>query len=350
MHLTRDNIVVVADFYREKLPEIMSLFLSILKNKKFDNAVEFEQVKEQALFEAEQASHKHPEISLFDSLYEVAFRNSSLGMPLLACHQSASHLTASAIKDFKWRCLNSAQPSLVGINVSHEELIGLEKDLFGARWEGLREPSKSHETSTQSAYFGGEKRTYKENGVNHVMLGFKAAPGIASKDSLTASLISSLIGGPCHVKYGHGLSLFSKLSAELGVSINGFHNCHPENSLIGFHVCTPNGQQITHSLTTILDKVKSFKVDEASLARAKETTKFLMSDAQSTRGGISDFLISQITSGKSEYVSGAEINSVVDSISAAKVEQLIQELFSSKPSMASEGRLFEIPHLDDLKK
>lgn len=148
---SRETIMYQSSIFPSHLPTALSLLSSTILHPNLLPS-EIEQQKLAAAYEIREIWAK-PELILPEVLHTVAFRNNTLGMPLLCPEEQLSVLGEKEVRGFMRDWYRPERMVLAGVGMQHEELVELAERYFGS--EQLQTPSTSSSAETTAVNGGG---------------------------------------------------------------------------------------------------------------------------------------------------------------------------------------------------
>jgi processing peptidase subunit alpha len=131
--------------FPQSLPLAMSLISSTILQPKL-TPLELETQKDAAAYEVREIWQK-PELILPEILHSVAFKDNTLGMPLLCPESQLDVLGEKEVRGFMKDWFKPERMVVAGVGMQHEELVELAEKEFGVMVPG-NQPSTSASTST----------------------------------------------------------------------------------------------------------------------------------------------------------------------------------------------------------
>jgi processing peptidase subunit alpha len=127
---SRETIMYQSSIFPSHLPTALSLLSSTILHPNLLPS-EIEQQKLAAAYEIREIWAK-PELILPEVLHTVAFRNNTLGMPLLCPEEQLSVLGENEVRGFMRDWYRPERMVLAGVGMQHEELVELAERYFGS--------------------------------------------------------------------------------------------------------------------------------------------------------------------------------------------------------------------------
>lgn len=142
---SRESIMYQSTVFPQSLPLAMSLISSTILQPKL-TPIELETQKDAAAYEVREIWQK-PELILPEILHSVAFKDNTLGMPLLCPESQLDVLGEREVRGFMKDWFKPERMVVAGVGMQHEELVELAEKEFGVMVPG-NQPSASASTST----------------------------------------------------------------------------------------------------------------------------------------------------------------------------------------------------------
>ncbi|EIW67445.1 hypothetical protein TREMEDRAFT_40551 [Tremella mesenterica DSM 1558] len=293
---SRETIMYQSTIFPSHLPLAVELLSStILRPLLLPD--ELENQKAAAAYEIREIWQK-PELILPEILHTVAFRDNTLGMPLLCPEEQLPALGEGEIRGFLNRWYRPERMVVAGVGMAHEELVDLVKLHFDGRttnsslttgaggklWKGeQRTGSKSYATVSSA---GEESEFERLRTARAVYTGgeeYIASEGDCGNYAL-ATLQTLLGGGGSFSAGGPGKGMYTRLYTSVLNRYHkvdycaSFHHCYADSGLFGIAATVyPDfagsiADVIAHQLHTLTGPVPG-GIDKREFARAKNMLK-----------------------------------------------------------------------------
>jgi len=337
--VTRDSIILTAEFLREDLAYYVKLLGETLTKTRLEQHVFTEDVIPQLV-------HQYSTLSTLDiagdALHNVAFRR-GLGNTLYSDPQNPVSL--QDVKTFAKQSYIAENMGIVATGVDSKEL----KDLVGQHFADV--PSGSPAQVIGTTYYGGDIRINSPSKESLVILGF---PGVASNiiGSPELAIISNLLGGKSSVKWSAGNTLLSQLTSEFGNKVTAFtqHISHIDAGILAVTLAGPalTVKELTKAVFKTIQSIsKGEGIKEVDVKRAIAQTKFQFTNAFDERTSTVE-KIGQSLLGESASVKAQEIVSALDKVTMAQVKSAASDLLKKTPSLVALGETHLLPYADEL--
>lgn len=126
---SRETILYQSAMFHQDLPAVMSLLADTIQHPLLLQE-ELDAQREAALWEIREIWNK-PELINPELLHMVAYRDNTLGNPLLCPEESLQQMTADNLKEFIKTWYTPERMVVAGAGVPHEDLLALTEKLFG---------------------------------------------------------------------------------------------------------------------------------------------------------------------------------------------------------------------------
>lgn len=337
--MTREHIILNAQFLREDLPYFTDLLGEVLSKTKYTHFALPEQVIPLARVEYKNMTKSPPALAA-DALHSLAFRR-GLGYSVLADADSDIHY--SKIKDYAEKSYVKSNIAVVATGADAAELNELVTKHFADV------PSGAASQTTPTKYFGGEARVHFKSGVGHFVVGFPGAPA-SPHHPAEFTILGNLLGGMSSIKWSAGNSILGQAAANLGPSTKAIanHGAYTDAGLFSLYVMGPTGQ-IKTAAKAAMDALKqvSNEVKPEELKRAIAQAKFNTYAAAEERTMSAESIgRSLLLDGKAPDVEGAVKD--LENVTADQLKKAVKKMLESKPSVAAIGETHSLPYYDEL--
>ncbi|ORY73890.1 Metalloenzyme, LuxS/M16 peptidase-like protein [Protomyces lactucae-debilis] len=337
--ITREHIILGAQFLREDLPYFTQLLGEVLAHTKYTHYTLPESVLPLAQVEYKASQHSPPALAA-DTLHQLAFRR-GLGNPLLATptvpvstEQVAAYAKQSYVKE---------NIAIVATGVDQARLDQLVSEHFSSV------PSGAQAQVSESKYFGGEARLPYRSSIGHFAIGF---PGAAASPHVPAEMavLGALLGGSSSIKWSPGNSILGQAAASVSPQIKALanHGTYTDTGLFSIYIMGPTAQipQAAKASVNALKQIAS-KVSAEDLKRAIAQAKFAAYAAAEERTLSAEAVgRSLLAEGKAPAVE--ETVQALEKVTADKVQKAAKKLLDNKPSVAAIGETHKMPFFDEL--
>ena len=338
-HVTREHIILNAQFLREDLPYFTDLLGEVLTKTKYTHYALPEQVIPLARLEY-RAMTKSPSAIAADTIHSLAYRR-GLGNTILA--ESETDMHYSLIKGYAAKSYVKQNIAIVATGANSAELDQLVSEHFADV------PSGSAAQASESKYFGGEARVPFRSNIGHFVMGFPGAPA-APHAPAEYIILGNLLGGMSSIKWSAGNSILGQAAASLGSSTKAIanHGAYSDAGLFSIYVMGPTST-VKAAAKAALDALKKVSegVNPEELKRAVAQAKF------NTYAAAEERTLSAETIARSLLLQGKtpDIEQIVSELENVTVDQLkkaAKKMLEAKPSVAAVGETHSLPYYDEL--
>jgi ubiquinol-cytochrome c reductase core subunit 2 len=337
--LTREHIILGAQFLREDLPYFTELLGEVIAHTKYSHYTLPESVLPIAEVEYK-ASQQSPPALAADTLHQLAFRR-GLGNPLLATPQVP--VTIDQVAAYAKQSYVKENIAIIATGAEQSELDQLISKHFDAV------PSGSLAKGTESKYFGGEARIPYKSSIGHFAIGF---PGAAASPHVPAEMavLGALLGGASNIKWSAGNSILGQAAASVNPSVKALanHGTYTDTGIFSIYVMGPTTDipQAAKACVSALKQISS-KVSAQDLKRAVAQAKFAAYAAAEERTVSAEAVgRSLLAEGKAPAVDAAV--QAFEKVTAESIQKAAKKLLESKPSVAAVGETHKMPYYDEL--
>jgi len=311
---SRETIMYQSTVFPQSLELAMSLLSSTI-NHPLLLPEELEAQKAAAAYEIREIWAK-PELILPEILHTVAFKNNTLGMPLLCPESQLDVINEDIVRRFMRDWYRPERMVVAGIGMPHEQLCELADKYFGnaaaspsldAPGSSLRgasqqpagakgfatvsdaptdvSPDYASLASARAVYTGGEQYILKtDEDFVHLYIGFEGL-GVHDPDIYALATLQTLLGGGGSFSAGGpGKGMYTRLYTNVLNRYHavdycaGFHHCYADSGLFGIAMSVypqfagSAANVIAHQLDTLTRPQKG-GINNMELVRAKNMLK-----------------------------------------------------------------------------
>jgi len=281
-----------------------------------------------------------PEVRILELIHKAAYRKGlgySLYSPKWMIGNHTSEMLSNYVKS------NFGEATVVAVGLPHDQVktFASRLKLQGAGTDRTSQPSK---------FAGGtELRKETNSDLAYVALAVEGASIGNAKDQVASALVHRALGSGARTK--RGTNAGGKLTAAVSgdVSLNAaattFSVNYSDSGLLGvFIAATPcSVEGVTKKAAEIL---LTGNFSDEDVARAKTQLKNDISFTTETDAGfLEEVALQSLLTGNIQ--NQTEIEALIDSVTAGDLNALVKK---GKLSMASFGRVANVPHIEQLKK
>ncbi|CAG8736861.1 26574_t:CDS:2, partial [Dentiscutata erythropus] len=336
-NLTRENLILSAEFLRGDLGYFMEILSDIIFKTKYEPH-EFAIIKESVNFERGAAA-AIPEVTALNAAHAVAFRH-GLGNSLFA-DGATKVSSSSAVRAFANKVYTSSNITILGTSINHNELLNLTDSLF---------QNISHTvppTPISSKYFGGECRI-PAPGDSHFVLAFLGAP-IGTPEYAALQVLRFLIDGEKSTKWGEGVNaLAQKTSKHNDIKISSFNTGYSDAGLFGLYI-SGTATSVYSASRVAVEQLKhaANKISNDDFLRALAKARFNAAASYETRTSKTEIIGNQVLfSGK--VTSVTEAIAQFDRFKVEDIQNVAAKILKCKPTAVALGDISTLPYSDSL--
>ena len=327
-YTSREFTAFYAKMLKEDAPLAVDVLSELIMSPQFPHD---ELVKEQEVVVQEiKQTYDDPSDIVFDYMQSAAFANQAMGRPILGTAELVRSFGAKELRDYMHT--NYAAENMIFCavgNVNHQELVKLVEE----KMSGLQ--AKTSFTPDKQIYTGGYYAEKRDTEQAQVVLGFDGF-SYADERYYDAMLMSTILGG------GMSSRLYLEVREKRGLvySIYSFPTFYTGAGFTGISAATDN-EQVNKMLPIITDEIKKItenKVSEIELKRAKAQVKAAILMSLESSSVISEKLArQQLLFNRSVPVS--ETIAKIDAVNVQGIQDVAQQIFSTKPTYALVGNI-----------
>ncbi|MFS8145383.1 peptidase M16 [Rhizobium sp. R635] len=331
-------------YYARVLKDHVPLAVDILADILTESAFEEEELEreKQVILQEINAANDTPDDVVFDRFSEVAYRDQTLGRPILGTPETVVSFTPQQIRTYLGRNYTTDRMFVVATGaVEHEEFLRLVEDRFASLpTEPLAPP-----VMEAARYIGGSVREPRDLMDAQILLGFEGKPYHA-RDFYCSQILANILGG------GMSSRLFQEVREFRGLcySVYAFHWGFSDTGIFGIHAAT-GGENLPELVPVIIDELHKsadqIHQKEIERARAQIRAQLLMGqESPAARAG-------QIARQMMLYgrpISNPEMMERLEGITIERLTDLAGRLFyDTVPTLSAIGPLEQLAPMEDIK-
>ncbi|CAG8464474.1 11769_t:CDS:2, partial [Scutellospora calospora] len=317
---SREAIMYQSAIFSQDLPKIISFFADVIRNPLIDPEEVAEQ-RQTALYEIQEIWQK-PEMIMPELLHIVAYKNNTLGNPMLCPEERLSIITPELIKDYMLTWYRPERIVVAAAGAKHEEVVELVNKHFGdipkspdfnshfllphsvtssnykqsksSLYKTIttaassilhpKQPTTSNIATQKSHYTGGTLLLDKSQPHTHLYISFEGL-SIYDPDIYALAILQMLLGGGGSFSAGGpGKGMYTRLFTNVlnqyswVESCMCFNHCYTDSGLFGIMAsCRPEyNRALVDVIAKQFESVTSYGregVTQVELARAKNQLK-----------------------------------------------------------------------------
>ncbi len=324
-YTSRENTAYYAKVLKEDCGLALDIIADILQHSVHDEG-ELARERQVVCQEIGQAIDT-PDDIIFDHFQATAYRDQSLGRPILGTVDSVSALKRTDVLGYLDRNYGTADLVVAAAgNIDHARFVDMVMAQFGDLAQaGPDQPQPAR-------YRGGEYREARDLEQLHLVLGFEGV-GYHDPDFHTAAMLSTLLGG------GMSSRLFQEVREKRGLaySVYSFTSAFAETGLFSIYAGT-DGRDAPELLPVICDQLVGVTdrlgQDEVNRARAQMRAGLLM--GQESPMARAEQLAQQLLI-FGRPLPTSELLAKLDAVDGDRIQGFARRLLSSPPTLAVLG-------------
>lgn len=315
--LTRENIILSAQFLRTSLPHFVEQIGDVLTNQVYKPHEFSERVLPQSIGESSKFYSSGENVAL-ENVHNLAFRK-GLGNPLLV--QDYLPIGLKDVETLGKEAFSKSNVEVYATGVDTKDFNDLVEKHFKKLHTG------QHLNSEATKFYKGESRTAHAGG-NTVALAFPV------KSSNTNQVIANLLGGKSAVKWSTGQSPLALAGHKTSTHITADVKKYSDADLLYVTVSAIAPQAVRDGALEAIKIIKSLgnSTDE-QINRAIAQTKFAQAESFD-----SDFLVA-LSQSEQQHAQSFDVSTV---------KKAATELTSGPVAYTAVGNVQELPYMDDL--
>ncbi|KAB0804836.1 hypothetical protein PPYR_01806 [Photinus pyralis] len=283
-----------------------------------------------------------PQQFVVDLVHQAAYRSSGLGNSIYIPKHKLDHVEVEHLEQHVSNYFVGANCAIVGAGVNIKELISL--------GECINLEKNGCEEKCPAIMHGGEIRSDKGGCVAYVAIAGEGASWRNPKELFSFAILHRALGSGTYITHtSENKSPLAKILRSAPAylnSITAFNYNYSDSGLFGV-LLTANYSDIPCVIGSVYKTLRQGKISAEDFERGKQQAKvsFLLS-AESGHSYVGD-IATQVMSNGCAY-SPCMITEALDCITIKDVNEAAEKLMNGKFSIASAGRLDNVPRLSDL--
>ncbi len=342
--VSRESIVFRATVHKSQVAEAVGVLRGAAKGSVGDEAL---QVAKKAISNEISAAENAPEAHVMDHLYDAAFLNSPMGMPVLGTTASVANINTSDIDLFVSRHLVGPHIVLAASGgVRHNDLVDIASPLL--QDVPSSPPDGAEETIKASSFVGSDKRMrYDSKPLVSLAFAFEG-PSATSEYVVPMHVIQSVLGSwDRRSNIGcDGASRWSIEMAERGLAhrASAFYTSYKDSGLIGVTAVCPDNKlddfmwYTLDNFVRVCHTITDEEVERATLALKRG----LMLNIADPAAAALDLARQLLAHGR--CLSAAETVTRIDAVTTQHVKETgMKFIHDHNHALAAVGPIFELP-------
>ena len=330
-------------YYARVLKENVPLAVDILADILTDSAFDEDELQreKQVILQEINAANDTPDDVIFDKFSEVAYRDQTLGRPILGTPETVLSFTPGQIRGYLSRNYTTDRMFVVAAGaVDHDSFVRQVEERFATL------PTKPATTPViePARYIGGSVRETRDLMDAQILLGFEGR-AYHARDFYCSQILANILGG------GMSSRLFQEVREFRGLcySVYAFHWGFSDTGIFGIHAAT-GGENLPELVPVIVDELRksSEKIEQQEIdrARAQIRAQLLMGqESPAARAG-------QIARQMMLYgrpIPNPEMMERLEGITIERLTDLAGRLFfDTVPTLSAIGPLDQLAPMEDI--
>ncbi len=311
---------------KDHVPLAVDILHDILTNSVFD---EDELAREKHVILQEiGAANDTPDDVVYDKFAEAAFRDQTIGRPILGTPETVKAFTTTQIRNYLARHYTGDRMVVVAAGaVDHDTFVKLVDERFG---KSIKPTGTQLRAIPTAIYTGGDYRESRDLMDAQVMIGFEGR-AYQVRDFYCSQMLANILGG------GMSSRLFQEVREERGLcySVYAFHWGFSDSGLFGVHAATGAEdleELIPVILTELAKAADGVEEQEINRSRAQVRSGLLMAQ-ESPAARASQIARQMLLFGRP--VSNIELMERLVNITPKRLSDLAGKLFFETPITVS---------------
>ncbi|WP_412051538.1 MULTISPECIES: M16 family metallopeptidase [unclassified Hoeflea] len=325
---------------RDHVPVAIDILHDILTNSVFD---EDELAREKNVILQEiGAANDTPDDVVYDRFTEAAFRDQTIGRPILGTPETVKAFTPAQIRAYLARHYTGDRIVVVAAGaVDHEAYVKLVDERFG---QSIKPTGTQLRAIPTANYTGGDYREVRDLMDAQVLIGFEGR-AYQVRDFYCSQLLANILGG------GMSSRLFQEVREKRGLcySVYSFHWGFSDSGLFGVHAAT-GAEDLQELIPVILSELAkaSDGVEEQEINRSRAQVRSgLLMAQESPAARASQIARQMLLFGRP--VSNTELMERLANITPKRLSDLAGHLFFDTPiSVSAIGPVGKLLPISDM--
>ncbi|MEO9460590.1 MAG: pitrilysin family protein [Lentilitoribacter sp.] len=329
-----------ARMLKEDVPLAIDILADILTHSVFD---EQELMREKHVILQEiGAANDTPDDVVFDKFSEAAFKNQSVGRPILGTPETVQGFEPDQIRAYMDRNYSADRLTIVAVGaVDHDEVCKLAQ----ASFSDLKPEHGNTRNYPKANYTGGAYREKRDLMDAHILLGFQGR-AYHARDFYASQILAGILGG------GMSSRLFQEVRERHGLcySVYAFHWGFSDSGIFGIQAATgaDDIKALVPVVMTELAKIaENIDQQEIDRARAQIRSGLLMTqESPAARAG--QLARQMMLFGR--LISNEELMERLENINTDRLTDLAGRLFfGEKITLSAVGPIDQLVSLEEME-
>ncbi|CCU98839.1 unnamed protein product [Malassezia sympodialis ATCC 42132] len=235
---SRETMMYQSSVFNQDVRKVLEIFADTIQNPTLD-AAELAVQREAAAWEVSEIWSK-PEMILPEMVHAVAFKDNTLGHPLLCPLESLDVMTTDNLREYMRQWYRPERIVVAGAGMAHHELVSMASELFGSMRSEPQDPVVAQLANERARYTGGE--LYIPDASTEFTHVYVAYEGLSIHDDdiyALATMQMLLGGGGSFSAGGPGKGMYSRLYTNVLNQYHAvdhcasFHHCYADTGVFG---------------------------------------------------------------------------------------------------------------------
>ncbi|WP_416798912.1 M16 family metallopeptidase [Ciceribacter azotifigens] len=330
-------------YYARVLKDHVPLAVDILSDILTDSVFDEDELtrEKQVILQEIGAANDTPDDVVFDRFSEIAFRDQTLGRPILGTPDTVKAFTSDEIRGYLSRNYTTDRMFVVAAGaVDHDAFVRQVEE----RYASLPTKASAAPVMEPARYTGGEARETRDLMDAQVLIGFEGR-AYHVRDFYCSQVLANILGG------GMSSRLFQEVREFRGLcySVYAFHWGFSDTGIFGIHAAT-GGENLPELVPVIIEELRkasqSIDQQEIDRSRAQIRAQLLMGqESPAARAG-------QIARQMMLYgrpISNQEMMERLEGITTERLTDLAGRLFfDTVPTLSAIGPLEQLAPMDEI--
>lgn len=235
---SRETMMYQSSVFNQDVRKVLEIFADTIQNPMLDPG-ELAIQREAAAWEVGEIWNK-PEMILPEMVHAVAFKDNTLGHPLLCPLESLDVMTTDNLREYMRHWYRPERIVVAGAGMAHEDLVSMSTELFGGMRSNPPDPVLAQLANERARYTGGELYIPDASTeFTHVYVAYEGF-SIHDDDIYPLATMQMLLGGGGSFSAGGpGKGMYSRLYTNVLNQYHAvdhcasFHHCYADSGLFG---------------------------------------------------------------------------------------------------------------------
>lgn len=324
---------------KDHVPLAVDILADILTESAFDED-ELQREKNVILQEIG-AADDMPDDVVFDKFSGVAYKDQTIGRPILGTPETVLSFTSGEIRHYLDRNYTTDRMFVVAAGaVDHDSFVRQVEERFSS----LPQTPKVPVVFEPARYTGGEVREIRDLMDTQVLLGFEGK-AYHARDFYCSQILANILGG------GMSSRLFQEVRENRGLcySVYAFHWGFSDTGIFGVHAATA-GEHLPELMPVIIEELRksSDAIDQQEIERARAQIRAQMLMGQESPAARAGQIARQMML-YGRIIPNNELMERLAGITTQRLTDLAGRLFfDTVPTLSAIGPLEQLAPMEDI--